>query len=161
MAMVTAGERAPALTLTGLDGQVYRLEGTREPVLAAFFKVGCETCRLTFPYLERFYQAYPPEGWHLWGISQDSAVDSQAFAQEYGVTFPILLDEGWTASQAYDPEGVPTLYFIEPGGQVARVVPAFQKAALNELAATIADHIGEDPAVIIPDDDPAPPFRPG
>jgi peroxiredoxin len=161
MTTVAAGELAPALALTGWDGQMYRLEEVRGPVLAVFFKVSCETCRLIFPYLERLFRAYPQGGWHLWGISQDSAADSQAFVEEYDVTFPILLDDGWSASQAYDPEGVPTSFFIGSGGKVIRVVPAFQKAALNELSATIVDHFGAEPVLVIPDDDPAPPFRPG
>ena len=161
MATVAPGKRAPALALRGLDGQIYRLEEVKEPVLATFFKVSCETCQFTFPYLEKLRRAYPQAGWHLWGISQDSAADSQAFAEKHGVTFPVLLDEGWVASRAFDPEGVPTLFFVESDGLVARVVPAFQKAVFNELSATIADHIGAEPVVIIAEDDPAPSFKPG
>lgn len=161
MAMVEAGERAPAVALTGLDEQMYRLEEAEGPVLAVFFKISCETCELTFPYLEKLYQTYPQPGWHLWGISQDSAADSRAFAEKHGVTFPILLDKGWAVSQAYDPEGVPTIFLIGPSGQVMRVVPAFQRTAFNELSAIIADQIGAEPVIIAPDDDPAPPFKPG
>jgi len=104
---------------------------------------------------------YPRQGWHLWAISQDSAEDSRAFAGAYDLTFPILLDDGWAVSRAYDPEGVPTLFLIASNGQIARVVIAFQKAALNELAAAIADHVGQEAVVIAPQDDPAPAFRPG
>ncbi len=161
MATVAVGERAPSLVLTGLDGQIYRLDEANGPVLAVFFKVSCQTCHLIFPYLERLYRAYPPARWHLWAISQDAVADSQTFAERYGATFPILLDEGWAASRAYDPEGVPTLFFIDPDGQVQRVVPAFQKAALNELSAAIAEHIATQAVVIAPQDDPAPPFKPG
>lgn len=161
MATVAAGGRAPALELTGLDGQTYKLQDVDQPVLAVFFKVSCETCAFTFPYLERLYRAYPRTGWHLWAISQDSAADAQAFAGKHGITFPILLDEGWVVSQAYDPEAVPTLFLIAPDGGVTRVVPAFQKAAINELSAAIAEHIGAAPVIVIPDDDPAPPFKPG
>jgi len=161
MTTVATGEQAPTVALTGLDGQVYRLEEAEGPVLAVFFKVGCETCRLIFPYLERLYQAYPQLGWHLWGVSQDSATDSRAFADKYGATFPILLDEGWTVSQAYDPEGVPASFLIGSDGRVMRALLAFQKEALNELSAAIADQIGAQPVVIVPENDPAPPFRPG
>jgi peroxiredoxin len=161
MTTVVTGERAPTVALTGLDGQVYRLEEAEGPVLAVFFKVSCETCQLIFPYLEKLYQAYPQPGWHLWGISQDLAADSKAFAKKYGATFPILLDEGWAVSRAYDPEGVPTSFLIGPDGQVMCVLPAFQKAALDELSAAIADQIGVEPVVIFPEDDPAPPFKPG
>lgn len=161
MTTIKTGARAPSLALTALDGQTYSLEGTGEPVLVVFFKKSCETCRFALPYLEKLYRAYPRRGWHLWGISQDAAEESRAFTIELGLTFPILLDEGWQASRAYDPEGVPTHFFIAPDGQVTRVVPAFQKAALNELSTAIAKHLGTAPAIIVPDDDPAPAFRPG
>jgi peroxiredoxin len=161
MATAAVGECAPTVALTGLDEQVYRLEQTNGPVLIAFFKVDCETCRFTFPYLEKLCRAYPQPGWHLWGISQDSAADSQRFAEQYGVNFPILLDEGWAASRTCDPEGVPTLFFIAPDRRILRVAPAFQKAALNELSAAIAEHLGAESVVVAPADDPAPSFRPG
>lgn len=161
MATVAVGERAPSLALTGLDGQNYRLDEAKGPVLAVFFKTSCGTCQLIFPYLQRLYRAYPPPGWHLWAISQDAASDSQTFAARHGATFPILLDEGWAALRAYDPQGVPTLFFIGPDGQVQRVVLAFQKAALNELSAAIAAHLAAQAVVIAPPDDPAPPFKPG
>jgi peroxiredoxin len=147
--------------LTALDGQTYSLEGTGDPVLAVFFKVSCETCRLTLPYLQKLYDAYPQEGWHLWAVSQDAAAESLAFADELDLSFPILLDEGWRASQAYDPDGVPTHFFIAADGRVARVIPAFQKAALNELSAAIARHLGVEPAIVVAGDDPAPSFRLG
>jgi len=56
---------------------------------------------------------------------------------------------------------VPTLFFIGPAGQEQRMVLAFQKAALNELAAAIAGRIATRAVVVAPQDDPIPPSKPG
>lgn len=41
-----------------------------------------------------------------------------AFAQEQGLTFPILLDEDGAAAQRYGVRGVPTSFFINRQGVI-------------------------------------------
>jgi thiol-disulfide isomerase/thioredoxin len=95
MPTVAAGKTAPPFDLASMDGKGYSLRDAlaQGPVLAAFFKVSCPTCQYTFPFLERLYQQFRAQNVQLWGISQDTARDSQRFAKTYGVTFPILIDE--------------------------------------------------------------------
>ena len=42
----------------------------------------------------------------------------QAFAQEQGLTFPILLDENGGVAQRYRVRGVPTSFFINREGVI-------------------------------------------
>lgn len=42
----------------------------------------------------------------------------QAFAQEQGLTFPILLDENGDVAQRYRVPGVPTSFFINREGMI-------------------------------------------
>jgi peroxiredoxin len=42
----------------------------------------------------------------------------QAFAQEQGLTFPILLDENGAVAQGYRVRGVPTSFFINREGVI-------------------------------------------
>ena len=95
MSVLKAGKSAPHFGLIAIDGKKYSLqEGLKHgPVLAAFFKVACPTCQYTFPFLERLYQQLRSSGVQIWGISQDGVRDSQRFAREYSVTFPILIDD--------------------------------------------------------------------
>src|SRR5574337_728466 len=95
MPSLTPGKNAPAFELTGTDGKQYSLNGAlkRGPVLLTFFKVNCPTCQYTFPFLDRLHRQLGAQGAQVWGIAQDDARDSQRFGKEYGVTFPILLDE--------------------------------------------------------------------
>jgi peroxiredoxin len=61
----------------------------------------------------------------------------QAFAQEQGLTFPILLDESGGVAQGYRIRGVPTSFFINREG----VIQAQYTGPMNE--ALIEKHLGQ------------------
>src|SRR6202044_1054099 len=94
MAALTMGSKAPEFELTAMDDKRFSLEEAlaQRPVVLAFFKVSCPTCQYAFPFLERLHKAYG-QGVKLLGVSQNNAKDTAAFSKEFGVTFPILLDE--------------------------------------------------------------------
>src|SRR4029077_18877225 len=95
MTHVNAQTAAPVFSLKGLDGNDYSLPALLQkgPVVAAFFKISCPVCQFTFPFVERLYKRYGGDGVTFLGISQDDARATKAFAREYGVTFPMVLDE--------------------------------------------------------------------
>ena len=122
MTALATGTKAPDFALTSLDGKQFSLADalTRGPVVLAFFKVSCPTCQYAFPFFERLYQAYGRNGVTLVGISQNDAKDTAAFAKQFGVTFPILLDDthSYPVSNAYGLTNVPTLFWIAPDGEI-------------------------------------------
>ncbi len=77
----------------------------------------------------------PASSLQIIGISQDDAGSTQAFNQRFGVTFPTLLDpkDGYPASNAYGITNVPTLFLVEPDGQVANAIAGFSKRDLEAL----------------------------
>jgi len=126
MAALPAGSQAPDFSLpvvsSGKDGSNFLLQTALKqgPVLAAFFKVSCPVCQYTFPYIERIHRAHGDKKITIVGISQDNQRDTSAFLKEYGVTFPILLDDpnGYAVSNAYGLTNVPTLFLIGQNGQI-------------------------------------------
>src|SRR5271156_2508283 len=119
MTHIVAGNMAPEFSLKALDGKEYSLEKLMQqgPVVAAFFKVSCPVCQFTFPFLERLFKRYGGDGATFLGISQDDAKATKKFAGEYGVTFPMALDEnGYPASNAYGLTSVPTIFLIDTYG---------------------------------------------
>lgn len=122
MSALAPGQVAPEFTLPTLDGRKISLRDAleRSPVIAAFFKVSCPTCQYTFPFLERLYKAYGNKNVTLVGISQNDKKDTAAFAKEYGITFPLLLDDTHTypVSNAYGLTNVPTIFWIAPEGEI-------------------------------------------
>lgn len=122
MAALTAGKKAPEISLPALDGSKFSLQDAlqRGPVLAAFFKVSCPICQYAFPYLERLHKAYGNQRITMVGISQNGQRDTAAFLKEYGVTFSTLLDDpnGYAVSNAYGLTNVPTWFLIGQDGEI-------------------------------------------
>jgi peroxiredoxin len=164
MPAVAAGQKAPSFDLTGSDGKLYSLAGTlsKGPVLAVFFKVSCPTCQYTLPFVERLYQQFRDRGAQVWGISQDNARDSQRFAVQYGVTFPVLLDsDPYATSLEYRLTHVPTLFLITPDGQVTMTGDGFCKADLLEIQRFFTQHFHTTPPALFQPNEKIPEFKPG
>jgi peroxiredoxin len=160
-----AGVQAPDISLKSLDGQPFSLKETlkKGPVVAAFFKVSCPVCQLAFPYVERLFQAYGNAGkLTLVGVSQDDASDTKAFNREFGVTFPVLLDEkGYPVSNAYKLTNVPTVFLISPDGEIETTIVSWSKAEMEELNKRMAVIAGVSPAQLFSAGEKVPDFRPG
>src|SRR3954465_3797031 len=116
MPALNAGIKAPEISLPTLQGGSFSLASALESglVVLAFFKVSCPVCQMAFPFFERLHQAYRGKNVSVIGISQDSAKDTAAFARQFGITFPLALDNAKTypASNAYGLTNVPTLFLV-------------------------------------------------
>jgi len=142
MTHIVAGNMAPGFSLKSLDGKEYSLNDLlqRGPVVAAFFKISCPVCQFTLPFLERLYKRYGGNGVTFLGISQDDARDTRDFAKEFGVTFPMLIDDedGYIVSNTYALTSVPTIFLIDTGGTVKVSSMGFDKKDLETIAAELA-----------------------
>lgn len=129
------GARAPDFRLPRLDGGDSALSEiiAHGPVLLAFYKVTCPVCQLTFPFLERLHLT---GALAIYGISQNEADDTREFNQEFGVTFPTLLDDeesGFAVSNAFGISSVPSLFLIERAGTISRVIEGWRKKEMEWL----------------------------
>jgi peroxiredoxin len=122
MAALTAGTRAPDISLATIDGGTFSLQDAlkKGPVMAAFLKVSCPVCQYAFPYFERLHKAYGNQKITIVGISQDDKRNTATFLKQYGVTLPTLLDDpnGYAVSNAYGLTNVPTWFLIRQDGQI-------------------------------------------
>lgn len=142
MTNIVVGGMAPGFSLRSLDGKEYSLGKLlqRGPVVAAFFKISCPVCQFTFPFIERLHKRYGSDDVTFLGISQDNGADSKDFAREFGVTFPILVDEkGYVVSNGYGLTSVPTFFLIETDGSVKVSCMGFGKMELEEIAKELAE----------------------
>ena len=164
MTHIVDGNMAPGFSLKSLDKKEYSLNTLLErgPVVAAFFKVSCPVCQFTFPFLERLHKRYGGDGVTFLGISQDDARATQKFAKEYGVTFPLLLDEnGYPVSNAYGLTNVPTVFLIETDGTVKISCMGFDKKDLEKIAANLAERKKISLAPLFRPDEVIPANKPG
>jgi peroxiredoxin len=156
MAAVTAGSKSPDFELKTLDGKrfVLRDELVNGPVVLAFFKVSCPTCQYAFPFLERLERAYAHQGVKIVGVSQNDPKQTSAFTKEFGVTFPVLLDdtETYPVSNAYGLTNVPSIFWIAQEGDIEISSVGWLKAEFEEINRKIADFGKLAPVTV---------FRPG
>jgi peroxiredoxin len=142
MTHIVARNAAPEFSLKSLEQKQYALRSLLErgPVVAAFFKISCPVCQFTFPFLERLHQRYGSGGATFLGISQDDARATKSFAAEYGITFPMVLDEdGYLVSNAYGLTNVPTIFLIDTDGKVKVSSMGFDKKDLETIAGQLAE----------------------
>lgn len=165
MAALEAGVTAPDFSLDGMNGEKISLAEARKkgPVLAAFFKISCPVCQYAFPFLERIFRAYAKGPVTLAGVSQNDQKQTAGFAREYGITFPLLLDDPrtYSASNAYGLTNVPSLFLISPGGKVELSSVGWSKRDLEELNARLAKASGVAPAQIFQPGEDVIDFKPG
>jgi peroxiredoxin len=164
MTHIVAGNIAPGFSLKALDNKEYSLTQLLErgPVVAAFFKISCPVCQFTFPFLERLYKRYGSEGVTFLGISQDDARSTKQFAAEYGLTFPMPLDNnGYPVSNAYGLTNVPTIFLIDTDGTVKVSSTGFDKKDLETIAETLAERKKMSSAPLFRPDEVVPANKPG
>ena len=166
MPALITGKTAPDFTLTTMDGKSVNLQELlqRGPVVLAFFKVSCPVCQYAFPMYERLAQAHKNSDATFLGISQNASKDAQSFAQEYGVTFPIAIDNdanNYAVSNAYGLTNVPTLFYIAPDGEIEVSSVGWLKAEVDEVNAKLAALRQEKASVLWRKGEEVPAFRAG
>jgi peroxiredoxin len=164
MPALTPGKIAPNFSLEGIDGKNYSLDEERKSklVLAAFYKKSCPVCQLTFPFLERLSKAYGGAPVEVLGIAQDEAHEAEQFAEEFQLSFPIVIDEEpYKVSSAYGITNVPSIFLIDNDGKILHTLVGFDKAGLIETSKSIARKLHQPAAPVFTKADNVPDFKPG
>lgn len=152
MPALDAGVHAPDFTLPTVDGkQVSLVEAlTKGPVVLAFFKISCPVCQYAFPFFERLYQANRGDNVTVLGISQDDPKKTKAFMKEYGLTFPVAIDDEsnrYAVSNAYGLTNVPTAFLIAQGGEIEVSSVGWSKRNVEAIHHKLT-HLDQKPAPI-------------
>jgi peroxiredoxin len=165
MTALVNGAKAPEFELKTLDGKKFSLyeELARGPVVLAFFKVSCPTCQYAFPFLQRLYKAYQDKGVRLVGVSQNDATEAAAFAKEFGVKFPILLEDirSYPVSNAFGLTNVPTIFWIAQDGEIEVSSVGWVKADFEQINRKMAEMGKTAPAAMFQPGEEVRDFRAG
>lgn len=150
MPALDTGIMAPDFTLTTTQGQKVALADAlkKGPVLLAFFKTGCPTCQYAFPFFERVYQSNRGGSVTVLGISQDVPQKTSQFLAEFGVTFPVAIDDdsnGYAVSIAYGLTNVPTTFLIAPNGDIEVSSVGWSKAETERINERLASYNQQPP----------------
>ncbi len=143
MPALSAGKAAPGFDLPVLNGGRFSLQTalSRGPVILVFFKVSCPVCQYALPFVERIYQLHADKNVTIVGISQNGARDTTAFVKEYGITFPVLLDDAsaYPVSNAYGLTNVPTVFWIGQDGGIEVSSVGWYRKDIDELNRKVAE----------------------
>ena len=120
------GTPAPEIDFPTQDGgraQLSKLRG--HPVIVTFWGTWCPPCRVEFPQLVEAYRKHHDQGLEVIAVDQTKwekkKQDVQAFVDEFGVTFPVALDQHGKTNRSYRLIGLPTTMFIDTGGVVRHI----------------------------------------
>ena len=165
MAASAPGTQAPDFTLPSMDDKPFSLREAlaRGPVLAAFFKISCPTCQYAFPFLQRIYQTPGNRAVTIIGISQNGKKETGAFLKEYGITFPVLLDDtrSYPVSNAYGLTHVPTIFWIAQDGEIEISSVGWIRKEMEELNQRVAQASSEASKPLFHPDEHITDFRAG
>jgi peroxiredoxin len=141
MPALTAGKAAPEVSLPDTQGKKFSLRDALQhgPVVLAFFKVTCPVCQYALPFVERIHQAHRGSAL-VAGVSQHPRKETAQFMRDYGITFPVLLDDEHTyaVSNAYGLTNVPTIFLVAPGGKIQVSSVGWNRKDLEEINRRVA-----------------------
>jgi peroxiredoxin len=120
------GFLAPDFSLATPKGEQITLSALKgKAVLVNIWASWCPPCRQEMPAIEKNYEQYKERGLIVLGVNatvQDNPLDIVPFINEYGLTFPILLDEIGNVARKYELRSLPSSYFINRDGTINEVV---------------------------------------
>ena len=141
---LSEGLKAPPVRKVDQDGKEWDLGEIDSWKLIIFFKVTCPTCQLTMPFIEKIHRWYGDKV-KIFGIIQDPRDKAREFMENYGLTFPQLIDApDYPTSIDYDVRVVPTYYLIDPRGKITLARESFAKKELEDLNERIAHIAGKE-----------------
>lgn len=132
------GETAPDFELPQLNGEQFVLSDHRgHRVILNFFATWCEPCREEMPGFQAQAAEHARHDWVFVGVNvMETAEVVQAFGDEFGLTFPLVLDETAWVSRQYFVQGTPTNIVIDRDGMVVDRRLGYMRE--DEIAAMIA-----------------------
>ncbi len=114
-----AGRPAPDFTFRPLDETPQSLNSLRgKTVVLNFWASWCPSCKTELPALQALHEEFPAVQF-LGAAYQDDAAAVRQTATDYGLTYPIGLDDALAAH--YGITGVPETFIIDAGGRLAYV----------------------------------------
>lgn len=119
------GFKAPAFTARNLKGHRIQLADHKgKVVILNLWATWCGPCRVEMPGMENLYRRYRSQGLEILAVSLDkgSPEKVQIFADEYRLSFPVLLDSDGQVERRYHSRTIPTTFVINKKGMVVAEV---------------------------------------
>jgi peroxiredoxin len=122
--VLKVGDYAPDFSLVDLDGEKHQLsEYIGQGVFLNFWGTWCAPCKKEMPAMGRQYEVYKDQGVQILAVNiAESDLKVRTFAEQYGMTFPTLIDTTKSVMQAYNVKPLPTTLLINPEGKIVKII---------------------------------------
>lgn len=139
---IKEGDLAPDFTLQTLSGEEVKLSDYRgKPVFLNFWATWCPPCKAEMPHMQEFYEENQSQAEVLAVnlTSNESSINTvEKFAEQYNITFPILLDINGEQAEKFATITIPTTYIIDKNGIIKqRKVGPMSKEGMKELVSSL------------------------
>jgi cytochrome c biogenesis protein CcmG/thiol:disulfide interchange protein DsbE len=130
---VEVGKDAPAFTLADIDGKQMSLSDFKGKVIILdFFASWCPPCRQEIPDFIELEKQYEGEGLAIVGVALVNAEEAKAFAAQFHINYPVLVDDG-KVSALYGPvRSIPTTFIIDKSGKIVKMYIGFRPKSIFE-----------------------------
>lgn len=122
---IKKGNTAPDFELLHLNGKAVKLSDfAGKKVILNFWATWCPPCRAEMPHMEKFYIDNENDvvvlAVNLTNTEKNRANVSD-FVEDFGLTFPVVMDEEGDVSSTYQVIAYPTSYIIDSQGIIQEV----------------------------------------
>lgn len=117
------GNYAPDFELELLTGEKVKLSDYRgKPVLLNFWASWCAPCRAEMPDMQKIHEDYDVAILAVNQIDTETFPENvPEFIEEFGITFPVLMDEESLVGIRYGAMVLPTTYLIDKSGRIYNI----------------------------------------
>ena len=122
--VLAVGDKAPDFELVDTDGNVHRLSDFKgEGVFLNFWGTWCPPCKKEMPYIENQYKEFSEKGVHVLSVNiAESNLKVDTFRDQYGLTFPVVIDKTKDVRDLYNVVPLPTTFLINKDGVIQDII---------------------------------------
>ncbi|MBQ0988864.1 redoxin family protein [Micromonospora sp. H61] len=141
-ARATGGSALPELTLSCFTGGApVVLREVAGPAVINVWASWCPPCRKELPAFQRLSERAAGQLQVVGVNSRDSRGGAQSIGEDFGVRFPILVDQGEALQRELKRNAIPLTIFVDADGQV-RHIDASGALDDTKLAKLVRQHLG-------------------
>lgn len=120
---IPAGTVAPTFALEDVSGKEVSLaDYAGRRVLLVFSDPHCGPCNSLIPQLVRAHEQDTAEALAIVMVSRGSPAENRTKIAEHGISFPVLIQPGWSVSREYGIFATPSAFLIREDGVIGKNV---------------------------------------
>ena len=130
------GNRAPDFITISDTGETVSLSDYHgQVVLLNFWATWCGPCRIEMPEFQAQYEQRADDGFVILAVNNGEMLeDVQGFREEFGLTFPLLMDEEVEINDEYGVFSYPSTFLLDDNGIIiSRNFGALTTAQIDDL----------------------------